>query len=135
MSSSKVLLIDAGINLILGILLLSLIPFPEQVPQFLGVPKVENAFYPSILGAILFGIGIALLLESFRTNTRQLVGLGLGGAVAINLCGGAVLIGWLIFGGLNLALRGMVFLWIIALILITISGFELIVHTKKIRSS
>jgi hypothetical protein len=132
MANSKVLFIDAVINIILGILLLSLIPFPEQVPQFLGLPKVEHAFYPSILGAVLFGIGIALLLEIFRNNSQQFIGLGLGGAIVINLCGGAVLIGWLMFGGLILPLRGMVYLWVIALILIVISGFELMVHMRKI---
>ena len=131
MGCSKVLMIDAGINLILGVLLLLTIPFPEQISQFLGVPKVTNAFYPSIFGAVLFGIGIALVLESYRTKAEQLVGLGLGGAVAINLCAGAVLIGWLIFGDLILPLRGMVFLWSIGLILITISGFELKVHSRR----
>ena len=131
MKSSKVLIIDAVVNFILGILLLLLIPFPEQVTQFLGVPKVQQVFYPSIMGAVFIGIGIALLIESFREKTQQLVGLGLGGAIAINLCGGAVLVGWLIFGGLNLPLRGLIFLWGIAFILVVISSIELIVHKRK----
>ena len=131
MRSSKVLLIDAGINFILGILLLLTIIFPERIAKFFGVPAVKNAFYPSILGAVLFGIGIALVLESYRTNPEQLVGLGIGGAVAINLCGGAVLIGWLIFGDLHLPLGGTVFLWSIGLILITISGSELLMHPRR----
>ena len=131
MGSSKLLRVDAGINIILGILLLLTIPFPERIPQLFGVPAVINTFYPSILGAVLFGIGIALVLESYRTKPERLVGLGLGGAIVINLCGGAVLIGWLIFGDLHLPLRGTVFLWAIGLILITISGFELIVHTRR----
>ncbi|MCJ7536914.1 MAG: hypothetical protein MUO57_15400 [Anaerolineales bacterium] len=128
-------MIDAGINFILGILLLLTILFPERIAKFLGIPAVKNAFYPSILGAVLFGIGIALVLESYRTKPEQLVGLGLGGAVAINLCGGAVLIGWLIFGDLHLPVRGMVFLWSIGLILISISGYELLMHARKTRSS
>ncbi|MGB5844452.1 MAG: hypothetical protein WBG94_08420 [Anaerolineales bacterium] len=124
-------MIDAGINFILGILLLLTILFPERIAKFLGIPAVKNAFYPSILGAVLFGIGIALVLESYRTRPEQLVGLGLGGAVAINLCGGAVLIGWLIFGDLHLPLGGTVFLWSIGLILITISGSELLMHPRR----
>ncbi|MGB7095421.1 MAG: hypothetical protein WBD62_12335 [Anaerolineales bacterium] len=125
------LMIDAGINFILGSLLLLTIIFPERITQFFGVPAVKNAFYPSILGAVLFGIGIAFVLESYRTRPEQLVGLGLGGAVAINLCGGAVLIGWLIFGDLHLPLGGTVFLWSIGLILITISGSELLMHPRR----
>lgn len=131
MNSSKVLIIDAVVNFILGILLLLLIPFPEQVIQFLGVPKVQQVFYPSIMGAVFIGIGIALLIESFREKTQQLVGLGLGGAIAINLCGGAVLMGWLIFGGLDLPMRGLIFLWGFAFILVVISSIELIVHRRK----
>jgi len=131
MNSSKVLIIDAVVNFILGILLLMLIPFPEQVTQFLGVPKVQQVFYPSIMGAVFIGIGIALLIESYREKTQQLVGLGLGGAIAINLCGGAVLVGWLIFGGLSLPMRGLIFLWGFAFILVVISSIELIVHRRK----
>ncbi len=133
---SKILLIiDSVINLILGILLLLLIPFLEQLPRVLGVPKVANTFYPSILGAVLLGIGIALLIESFRTNPQQLVGLGLGGAVAINLCGGAGLIAWLIFGDLNLPVNGMLLLWVIAFILVAISSIELIADLRKTGST
>jgi hypothetical protein len=59
-----------------------------------------------------------------------MIGLGLAGAIAINLCGGLVLLGWLIFGNLNLPLRGNLFLWLIAIILVGISSVELIAHRK-----
>jgi hypothetical protein len=135
MDKSKFLLIiDALINLMLGISLLLLIPFPE-LPRVLGVPQAANTFYPSILGAVLLGIGIALLMESNRTKPQQLIGLGLGGAVAINLCGGAVLITWLIFGDLNLPGYGMFLLWLIALTLIAISSIELIADRRKTGST
>lgn len=130
MSSSILLGVDAAINFILGFLLLLTIPLPEQIPQLLGVPAFNTAFYPSILGGVLFGIGIALVMENKRAKPGQLIGLGLGGAVSINLCGGAVLIGWLLFGDLNLPLGGQIFLWAIGLILVTISGFELLIHTR-----
>jgi len=126
MQSSKVLKIDAAVNFILGILLLLLIPFPEQVSQFLGLPKIRQIFYPSIMGGVFIGIGIALLIESYREESQQLVGLGLGGAIAINLCG--VLMGWIIFGNLELPIRGFIFLWIIAIILMVVSGMELMIH-------
>jgi hypothetical protein len=121
-----ILFIDAVINLILGILLL---PASRHIAGFLGVPPVEPGFYPSILGAVLFGIGIALLIETFK-GKRKLTGLGLHGAVAINLCGGFVLALWIICGDLNLLLRGYIFLWILVSLLIILSVVELIINTK-----
>ena len=95
-SSRTVLLVDAIINLSLGILLLL---FPQRVVAVLGVPATDIRFYPNILGAVLFGIGIALLIEVYQ-RPQGMVGLGLGGAIAINLCGGVVLAVFLISGGL-----------------------------------
>jgi hypothetical protein len=131
MRVSKVLIVDAIINLILGFLLLMLIPFPGQVTRLLGVPEVKQTFYPSIMGGVFVGIAIALFIEAFRKRPRGLVGLGLGGAIAINLCGGSVLMGWLIFGRLEIPIRGHVFLWAIAVTLVVISSVELLVHTRK----
>jgi cobalamin biosynthesis protein CobD/CbiB len=123
---STLLILDAFINYALGILCL-LYPY---VAEIIGVPFVQNSFYPSILGAVLFGIGIALTIEYFRKQLGW-VGLGLGGAVAINLVGGTVLIFWLILGNLTIPFRGQVFLWMLAVILVLISSFELVVHVKK----
>ena len=127
----KLLRIDAIINIILGILLLLLIPFPHQLPEFLGVPAIDHGFYPSIMGGVFVGIGIGLLLESNRTNPDQIVGLGLGAAIAINLSGGVVLVGWLLFGELDLPVRGNLFLWTLAVLLIVISSIELITHQRE----
>ena len=124
--SKAILIVDAAINLILGFLLLI---FSPQVVQLLGVPPAEQGFYPNILGGVLFGIGIALLIECFRGSGR-LVGLGLGGAIAINLCGGLVLTAWLIFGKLSIPTGGRVFLWALAVILVVVSSIELLVHVK-----
>jgi hypothetical protein len=74
---------------------------------------------------VLIGIGIALALESRRKDPGQPVGLGLGGAIAINLSGGIVLLGWLLFGKLGLPVRGSVFLWFVAILLVAISTVEL----------
>jgi len=57
-----------------------------------------------------------------------MVDLGLGGAVAINLSGGFVLIMWLIFGDLNIAFKGQFFLWSLAIILVVISSIEIFIH-------
>jgi hypothetical protein len=130
MSSSTLLIIDAVINILLGVLLLLTIPFPDQIPLFLGLPVIGQPFYTSIFGAVLFGIGIALMVESKRKNSSQMVGLGLGGAVVINLLAGTVLIGWLVFGDLQIPVLGTVFLWLIGLTLLIISGMELVVHRQ-----
>jgi len=124
MKRSKVLIVDAAINLILGVLLIT---FPPKVAQLLGVPLAKHLFYPSILGGVLIGIGIALLIEYFR-RAGAMVGLGLGGAIAINLCVGLVLAVWLVSGMLNIPFRGQITLWILVLILIAISGVELFAH-------
>ena len=52
------LLIDGIVNLVLGVLLLL---FPFGIAEILGVPQPEINFYPTILGGVIFGIGIALL--------------------------------------------------------------------------
>jgi len=124
---SALLLVDAAINFLLGLLLLG---FSRPLTDLLGVPYTEISFYPNILGGVLFGIGVALTIEAFR-HPKGLVGLGLGGAVAINLCGGMVLLIWLVSGALDLPLRGLVFLWSLAVVLVGISTVELLTHRRK----
>ena len=126
MKEKITLLIDAAVNLILGILLLI---FSQPIISFLGVPGSHSNFYPNILGAVFIGIAIALLIECFRKE-KGLIGLGLGGAITINLCGGAVLIFWLIFGKLNLPTHGQIFLWCLAAFLIIISTTEAIAFKR-----
>jgi hypothetical protein len=121
------LIIDAIINYSLGILCI----LYSFIAETIGVPIVENSFYPTILGALLIGIGLALTIECYRKQDGM-IGLGLGGAVVINLSGGFVLILWLIFGNLDIPLRGHIFLWLLAVILVVISSIELFVHLKKI---
>ena len=130
MNESLLLTIDGIINFILGVLLIS---FPGWLVKFLGVPAVPR-FYPMILGGVLLGISIALFLERGILGWRG-SGLGLDGAVAINLCGGLVLVGLLTFGDLALTLRGTVFLWVLVALLLGISAVEIIakyrVPTKR----
>ena len=123
----SILYVDAALNLILGTILVF---FRPAMIRLLGIPHAKNGFYPNILGAVLIGIGVALLLECFRT-AYGLIGLGLGGAVAINLCGGTALAAWLLFGNLDIPFRGSLILWILVIMLICISGLELRIHLKK----
>jgi len=116
------LFIDAIINLGLGLLLLWA---STDIAEFLGVPTVQPGFNPSIFDAVLIGIGIALLIETFK-GERIITGLGLFGAIAINMCGGIVLAFWLLFGELNIPLKGYIFLWIIVFLLVILSTIEFI---------
>ncbi len=77
----------------------------------------------------MFGVGIALLIERFRPPFR-IVGLGLGGAVSINLCGGVVLAHWLATGRLTPSMLGIFALWTLVLLLFGLSFVELYSHLK-----
>jgi len=112
------LLADAVINLLLGGLLLL---YPQWLVEALGMPPVATAFFPNVLGGVLFGIGIALLIA----HRRGAQGLGLDGAIAINLCGAGVVVGWLVIAPNAIPPRGRLTLWIIALVVIGIGIVEL----------
>jgi len=70
-------------------------------------------------------------IEFYRKESGM-VGLGLGGAVAINLSGGLVLILWSIFHDMDIpSNRGYFFLWSLAIILVGISSVEIYIHQNK----
>ena len=117
----ELLLLDGIGNVFLGLLLLVA---PTAVAGWLGL-VAGDSFYANLFGAVLIGIGIALLLE--RQGEPGLTrGLGLTGALVINLCFGLVLSGWLVFGGLQLPLRGILVLWTLVVILVGLSAVELV---------
>jgi peptidoglycan/LPS O-acetylase OafA/YrhL len=122
------LFVDAAVNLALGVMLLL---FSPELADFLGVPHSSTNFYPNILGAALFGIGIALVIAAVPKSGAPNRGLGLYGAISINLCGGVVLTLWLILGKLELPVKGLVFLWSLAAMLVVLSGAELIGGLRK----
>jgi hypothetical protein len=121
------LTIDGIINLALGILLLL---FPLGIAEIIGVPKSPMNFYPMILGAVIFGIGIALLIERYGFS-RDIRGLGLGGAIAINVCGAIALLIWLLCVPLNIPLRGHVILWSLAIIVLLVGVVEIFAKSWK----
>lgn len=123
-----VLIVDALINLLLGILL---ILFPPSIVELLGMPPSATAFYPNILGAIFVGITIALVIGAFDRRASAASGLGVLGAIAINLCGGTALAVWLLFGRLNLPTRGLVILWALVAVLVVVSLAELVRFTRS----
>jgi len=116
------LLIDGIVNIILGVLLLL---YPAGVVELLGLPITNTFFYPTILGAVLLGIGMALIMELVGFKKR-LRGLSLGGAVIINIIGSLVLMIWLLFGSLQIPIKGTIILWVVGLTVLSIGIAELL---------
>jgi len=121
MTESRLLTFDAAVNLALGLLLIF---FPSDIVNWLGVSVPNTTFYANILGAVLFGIGIALLMERFRPLHMR--GLGLDGAIAINIWGAGALALWLVFGDLNIPTRGYLFLGGVTVLVLGLSVVELV---------
>ena len=60
-----ILIVDAVINFVLGVLLLL---FTPTIATWLGVPQSSTSFYPNLLGAIFIGITIALVISATATG-------------------------------------------------------------------
>jgi hypothetical protein len=127
MSKRFLLAIDGAANILLGVLLLL---FPAGMLELLGLPPVAHHFYTTILGAVIFGIGVALLIE-LLWGVQGVRGLGLAGAIAINLCGGGALLVWLLLSPFALPLRGHVVLWVVAVVVLGIGIVELVSKSWK----
>ncbi len=126
---TKLLTIDGVFNVLLGVVL---VWYPLSVAEALGLPASDRPFFASVLGGVLFGIGVALLVERFRRRTG-FIGLGLGGAVAINLCGAVVLAAWLSGSSLALTVLGRFLLWTLAALLVGLSLLELYAQVRSPR--
>lgn len=121
---SILLIIDAIVNIILGFFLVF---FPLKVVDLLGLPVETPPFYATVLGGVLIGIGIALFLGmEKRSGTTD--GLGLGGALFINLFAGLALASLLIGDRICIPLRGYLILLGLVLFLLLICGLELLVY-------
>lgn len=123
----ELLAVDGVVNLFLGI---GLLWYPTSAAAALGLPTMERTFFASILGGVLLGVGVALLIERFRPPL-QVVGLGLGGATAINLCGAVVLAAWLLGGELSLTSLGRKALWVLVIVLFGLSVLETVAHGRR----
>jgi len=126
---STLLEADAFVNLALGVFLVF---FPRDLVLVLGLPVPNRPFYASLLGAVLSGIGLALLVERFRPRWG-IVGLGLGGATCINVLGAGVLAVWLTAGDLAIPMRGYIALWGVVAVVLGLGVVEAY-HQLKRRS-
>ncbi len=121
MPRSALLLVDGVGNLVLGALLLVA---PTRVATWLGIEDPGGAFYPTLFGAVLVGIGVALLLER-SARLEDIRGLGLGGALVINFAFGIALAGWLLVDSQGLPGYAAAILWALVLILVGLGAAEL----------
>lgn len=117
MSETVLLNVFALLNGALGFLL---VYFPRPLIHFVGLPVTAPRLYVRILGGVLFGIGLALAIEAATGE-----GLGLLGAVAINLSGAAAVAGSMIFLRLRLPRHGQVTLWLMVTALVGLSVLAL----------
>ena len=114
------LIVDGAVNTVFGLVLLT---FPLGSGEILGLPKSFGNFYPLILGAVLLGVGIALFIE-VNYHKKAKSGLGLEGAIIINIVASIVLIIILIFGQLNISMLGLIILWFVGLSVLIIGFVE-----------
>lgn len=118
MVADLLLLVDALVNLVIGAVLAA---FPTRLIGALGLPASPSTFYPRLLGAILIGIGLALIMDALPTG---LAGLGLSGAIAINLCA-AVMLSVALLTGIGKPTRGgRRLLWFLVAVLLLLSAAE-----------
>lgn len=120
------LAVDAAINLLLGGALLLL---PSTTISFFGLPAANSPFYVTVLGAVLFGIGIALWLE--RRNEERGHGLGLTGALAINVLAASTVLFWLVMDPFDLPTRGYIVLSIVVTAVFGTAFLELLAILRK----
>ena len=123
--NSRLYAINSIINLGLGLVLLV---FPSRAIALLGLPQTDTNFYVMLLGAILLGIGLALWID-WRNHARWR-GLGLAGAVAINVLGAGTLAAWLIVGPFDLPLRCYVVLRAVVVVVLGTAIAELMALTR-----
>jgi hypothetical protein len=101
-------------------LLLALVPL--TVIKILGLPPAESAFWPRLLGSVLVGLSGATFLEGAMASTR---GLGLAGAIVINLAAAAMIALSSLLGGGATTRRGKLVQWGIVTLLFALSLAEI----------
>ena len=115
----KLLWIETVLKLAAGAALLL---FPVATARVLGLPRAEVSFWPLLLGGVLAGVAAAAFLEGFVKNSH---GLGLAGAMAINLAGAATIATLLVAGNDVTTRRGRLALWLAAIVLAGLAFVEL----------
>jgi hypothetical protein len=123
------LAIDSAANYLLG---LPLLLVPDRTAGMLGLPDAGNRFYARVLGGVLTGIATALAIERGR-GANSPVGLGSGGAIAINTLGSGAVAAWLSTSSDAGALpkRGKALLWGVTAGVLSIGAAETWAAAKR----
>ena len=114
----QLLWLETLLKLVPGVLL-ALAPLTTL--RIIGLPRPDTGFWPRLCGALLVGMAGALFLE----GTSRGHGLGLAGAIVINLCGASVLAALLVLDAGPPSRRGRIVVWLIVCLLVTLSVFEI----------
>ena len=114
----QLLWLETLLKLVPG-LLLALAPLTTL--RILGLPRPDTGFWPRLTGALLVGIAGALVIE----GTHSGHGLGLAGAIVINLSGASVLATLLVLERGPTSTRGRSVVWALTCTLVILSVFEI----------
>lgn len=87
---------------------------PRVLAHVLGLPPAESPFWPRLIGGLLIGLAMAALIE---VRFKSSMGLGLAGAVAMNVATAATIGSLLIMGQGGPTRRGHFTLWLVAAVL------------------
>jgi len=117
----QLLWIETLLKLSGGLVLLLL---PLTSARVLGLPVSTSGFWPRMLGALLVGLAGATFIEGSTSASK---GLGLAGMMIINLVGAGTLIALLVLGRAAATGRGRALLWVLAVLLVVLSLFEIAV--------
>lgn len=101
---------------------LVLIIAPNAAARVLGLPSARPSLWPRLLGAVLIGLAAATYIEGALPGSR---GLGLGGAIAINLASAAMIFSLVVLNRGVETGRGRVALSLLAGLLVLLSLFEI----------
>lgn len=100
----------------------TLVLVPRTLARVAGLPPAESSFWPRLLGGILIGIAVAALVE---VRFKSSIGLGLAGAVSVNVATAATLGSLLILGQAGPSRRGRFALWLAAAGLLILALVEI----------
>ena len=113
-------------TLLKGSIGLIMIFLPITASRLAGFPHGTTTFWPRLFGVALVGMAGAFAVEGYNLagGAIQAKGLGLGGAVIINLTAILSFFGTLIFSGVATR-RGKFVIWLLILLLLFLALFEI----------
>ena len=112
--------------LLKGTVGLVMLLMPVSAARLAGLPHTSSTFWPRLFGAALIGIAGAFAVEGYHQAGGAIAakGLGLGGAVIINLTTLLALFGTLIFAAVA-TWRGRLLVWLLILLLLFLTVIEI----------